>query len=54
MGYRSATTVYVTNYPIIWRPKYRRRMFVGQVEARLKRINAEVVRGFVESRKRAA
>jgi putative transposase len=36
-------TVYWANYHLIWCPKYRRRMLVGGVDARLKAIIAEVV-----------
>ncbi|MGH9062773.1 MAG: transposase [Acidimicrobiales bacterium] len=35
MGYRSANkTVYSAKYHIMWRPKYRRRVLVGRIEAR--------------------
>jgi putative transposase len=44
MAYRSSNkTVYSAKYHIIWCPKYRRRVLVGQVEMRLKEIIAEVV-----------
>ena len=36
-------TVYSANYHLIWCPKYRRRVLVGGVDARLKAIIAEVV-----------
>jgi len=44
MLYRSSNkTVYSAKYHIIWCPKYRRRVLVGQVEMLLKEIIAEVV-----------
>jgi putative transposase len=44
MRYHSTNkTVYSANYHLIWCPKYRRRVLVGGVDARLKAIIAEVV-----------
>jgi REP element-mobilizing transposase RayT len=44
VGYRSTNkTVYSAKYHIIWCPKYRRRVLVGPVEARLKEIIFEVI-----------
>jgi putative transposase len=44
MCYHSANkTVYSAKYHLIWCPKYRRRVLVGGVDARLKAIIAEVV-----------
>jgi len=44
VGYRSANkTVYSAKYPVIWCPKYRLRVLVGPLEARLKEIIFEVV-----------
>jgi putative transposase len=43
MRYHSTNkTVYSANYHLIWCPKYRRRILVGGVDARLKAIIAEV------------
>jgi putative transposase len=43
MRYHSTNkTVYSANYHLIWCPKYRRRVLVGGVDARLKAIVAEV------------
>lgn len=43
MAYRSTNkTVYSAKYHLIWCPKYRRRVLVGQVEARLVEIIGEV------------
>jgi len=44
MRYHSTNkTVYSAKYHLIWSPKYRRRVLVGGVDARLKAIIAEVV-----------
>lgn len=44
MRYHSTNkTVYSANYHLIWCPKYRRRVLVGGVDARLKAIIAEGV-----------
>jgi putative transposase len=44
MRYHSTNkTVYSAKYHLIWCPKYRRRVLVGGVDARLKAIIAEVV-----------
>ena len=40
---RTNKTVYSAKYHLIWCPKYRRRVLVGQVETRLKEIIGEVV-----------
>jgi len=46
MRYHSTNkTVYSAKYHLIWSPKYRRRVLVGGVDARLKAIIAEVVAG---------
>ena len=43
MRYRSSNkTVYSAKYHLIWCPKYRRRVLVDGVDARLKAIIAEV------------
>ncbi len=43
-GYRSSNkTVFSAKYHLIWCPKYRRRVLVGQVEGRLKEIIGQVV-----------
>ncbi len=36
-------SVYSTKYPVIWCPKYRRRVIGGRVEARLKQLIGQVV-----------
>ncbi len=44
MGYRSTDkSLYSATYQVIWCPKYRRRVLVGRVEARVGEIIAEVV-----------
>ncbi|MGH9078451.1 MAG: transposase, partial [Acidimicrobiales bacterium] len=44
VAYRSTNkTIYSAKYHIIWCPRYRRRVLVGRVEARLKEIIGEVV-----------
>jgi len=40
---RTNKTVYSAKYHLIWCPKYRRRVLVGQVETRLKEIIEEAV-----------
>jgi len=40
---RTNKTVYSAKYHLIWCPKYRRRVLVGQVETRLKEIIGEAV-----------
>jgi len=40
---RTNKTLYSAKYHLIWCPKYRRRVLVGEVEARLKEIVGEVV-----------
>jgi len=40
---RTNKTVYSARYHLIWCPKYRRRVLVGQVETRLKEIIEQVV-----------
>ena len=43
MSYRSTNcSVYSAKYHLVWCPKYRRRVLVGGVDARLKEIIAEV------------
>jgi putative transposase len=41
----SNTTVYNINFHIIWCPKYRRRVLVGQVDSRLKELLCEKADG---------
>jgi putative transposase len=44
VGYCSTNkTVYSAEYPIVWCPKFRRRVLAGRVEVRLKQIIARVV-----------
>lgn len=40
---RTNKTVYSAKYHLIWCPKYRRRVLVGQVEARLKEVIGAVI-----------
>jgi putative transposase len=38
----SPHSAYVINYPLVWIPRYRKKVLVGHVEARLKELLAEI------------
>jgi putative transposase len=38
----SPHSAYVINYPVVWIPRYRKKVVVGPVEARLKELLAEI------------
>ena len=42
----SPHSAYVINYPVVWIPRYRKKVLVGHVEARLKELLAEIARQY--------